>query len=205
MMDYPVPSLKLTARTWKWMVGILVSLLGWPISRGKLFSFRECNQIFILQLLDYWSYLSNWDETCWPLDGSTHGKLVAANFQLLGTPGWLKCWIRGTTNPQTYHVTLSKINSLNLKNWKWWFGSDDFPFPVVYSQVPSRSSSGVPWEKENHLQNAILGGYVRSLEGITCCSTDPIWNMPEIIWNISFGLHFSFIAIYHDSQKSWNY
>ena len=23
-----------------------------------------------------------------------------------------------------------------------------------------------PWEKENHLQNAILGGYVSSLEGI---------------------------------------
>ena len=31
-----IPSLKLTACTWKWMVGILCFLLGWPIFRGKL-------------------------------------------------------------------------------------------------------------------------------------------------------------------------
>ena len=32
--------------------------------------------------------------------------------------------------------------------------------------VPSREGSHIPpWEKENHLQNAILGGYVSSLVG----------------------------------------
>ena len=31
-----LPSLKLTARTWKWMVGRLVSSLGWPISGAML-------------------------------------------------------------------------------------------------------------------------------------------------------------------------
>ena len=90
-------------------------------------SFRECNQIFMLQLM------------LLELPGVIGVKPLA--------PGWINpwktrgrsfpvawvtrkvhCWIRGSTNPQTYHVTLSKINSLNLKNWKWWFGSDDFPF-----------------------------------------------------------------------------
>ena len=34
-------TLKLTVRTWEWMVGILVSFLGWPICRGYI-SCREC-------------------------------------------------------------------------------------------------------------------------------------------------------------------
>ena len=32
-------------------------------------------------------------------------------------------------------------------------------YPPGNSHIP-------PWEKENHLQNAIFGGYVSSLEGI---------------------------------------
>ena len=41
-----VPSLKLTARTWKWVVGILVSFSGWPVFRGYI-RFRECITQFL--------------------------------------------------------------------------------------------------------------------------------------------------------------
>ena len=34
--DGQIPFLKLTARTWKWMVRLLVSFLGWPIFRCEL-------------------------------------------------------------------------------------------------------------------------------------------------------------------------
>ena len=39
-----IPSLKLTVRTWKWMVGRWHFLLGWPIFRCYV-SFRECMEL----------------------------------------------------------------------------------------------------------------------------------------------------------------
>ena len=40
-----IPSLKLTVRTWKWMLGILVSFSGLPIFRCYV-SFRDCNSTY---------------------------------------------------------------------------------------------------------------------------------------------------------------
>ena len=82
----------------------------WPISRGKPL---VSGSVTRFSSSSYWITGVTWSncgETPWPLDESTYGKIVAAVFQLLGSPGWLKCWIRGTTNPQTYHVTPPKIN-----------------------------------------------------------------------------------------------
>jgi len=45
------------------------------------------------------------------------------------------------------------------------------PLFMTYIHIPSREFSHIPpWEKENHLQNAIFGGYVSSLEGINLFS-----------------------------------
>ena len=43
----------------------------------------------------------------WPLDESTYGKIVAAVFQLLGSPGWFTV---GYVEPQTPKRTTKKSN-----------------------------------------------------------------------------------------------
>ena len=51
-----------------------------------------------------------------------------------------------------------------------------------------------PWEKENHLQNAILGGYVSSLEGIylhTVCGY-PV----DVFWCIFVGIYLFLYVFY---------
>ena len=51
-----IPSLKLTVRTWKWMVGILSRfLLGWPIWRGELLVSGRVNHMALWNLNVTWN------------------------------------------------------------------------------------------------------------------------------------------------------
>ena len=46
LLKNKLPCLKLTARTWQWMIGIRSFPCGiWPIFRGEDVSFRECNSV----------------------------------------------------------------------------------------------------------------------------------------------------------------
>ena len=59
------------------------------------------------------------------------------------------------------------IKALGIKqdeNWKLGIWEESVCFLNKY---PPGNKHIPPWEKENHLQNAILGGYVSSLEGIS--------------------------------------
>ena len=66
--DGPIPSLKLTARTWKWMVRILVSFLGWPIFKcymlvlGSVASYDMSMKISLAS-----TPKSRWRANPWPM------------------------------------------------------------------------------------------------------------------------------------------
>ena len=54
-----IPSLKLTARTWKWMVGIQSFPFGMAYFQGRTVSFRECNisAVLFYFLLKAWWFM----------------------------------------------------------------------------------------------------------------------------------------------------
>ena len=72
LMHYPlklVPSLKLTVRPWKWMVGILLSLFWWPIFRCELLVSGRVDIFGVSSDANInisWSYAKNWViDRCW--------------------------------------------------------------------------------------------------------------------------------------------
>ena len=89
----------------------------------------------------------------------------------LGCPHWAHdptspskaCWgKRPWTNPQGWNKNLCLL-SIETSIYK----------EEKKREVPSRELTYPTLEKENHLQNAILGGYVSSLEGNHCDCSKP--------------------------------
>ncbi len=86
-------------------------------------------------------------------------------------------WAPTTVLPRCYSLVLGRVHPWRLRagTWKWWFGSDIFPFQKGDFQVPAVNFAGSTWMswKEVRIKGDRISGLV-----ITPIYTIYRWNNP---------------------------